>query len=103
MAVMRHAYAARHRLAYIADGEYLTDIDPAFPRRRHGADLTGSINTFVSSALIRLPMTASRTPSRRPWNLPVGPPKSWFPHSTCATLPLAPPYPWPTERLDHLS
>ncbi|MFI9842811.1 histone-like nucleoid-structuring protein Lsr2 [Nonomuraea sp. NPDC051941] len=38
VAVMRHDYAARHRLAYAVDGAYLTDIDPTVPRRRHGAD-----------------------------------------------------------------
>lgn len=38
VAVMRHDYAARHRLAYAVDGEYLTDIDPTFPIERRGTD-----------------------------------------------------------------
>ncbi|MFG2072387.1 DUF6461 domain-containing protein [Nonomuraea maritima] len=38
VAVMRHDYAARHRLAYAENGEYLTDINPAFPIEREGAD-----------------------------------------------------------------
>lgn len=38
VAVMRHDYAARHRLAHAVDGQYLTDINPAFPIERHGAD-----------------------------------------------------------------
>ncbi|MEO3887773.1 DUF6461 domain-containing protein [Nonomuraea sp. B5E05] len=38
VAVMRHDYAARHRLAYAVDGKYLTDINPAFPIERRGAD-----------------------------------------------------------------
>ncbi|MER6579283.1 DUF6461 domain-containing protein [Nonomuraea sp. NPDC001023] len=38
VAVLRHDYAARHRLAYAVDGEHLTDIDPTFPSRRHGED-----------------------------------------------------------------
>ncbi|GAA4967467.1 hypothetical protein HD597_003796 [Nonomuraea thailandensis] len=38
VAVMRHDYAARHRLAYAVDGEYLTDINPTFPIERRGTD-----------------------------------------------------------------
>lgn len=38
VAVMRHDYAARHRLSYAADGEYLTDINPTFPSQRHGTE-----------------------------------------------------------------
>ncbi|TMR88106.1 DUF6461 domain-containing protein [Nonomuraea basaltis] len=38
VAVMRHDYAARHRLSCAVDGEYLTDIDPTFPIQRHGAE-----------------------------------------------------------------
>jgi hypothetical protein len=38
VAVMRHDYAARHRLAYAVDGEYVTDINPTFPSQRYGTD-----------------------------------------------------------------
>ncbi|GAA0925503.1 DUF6461 domain-containing protein [Nonomuraea longicatena] len=38
VAVMRHDYAAGHRLTYAVEGEHLTEIDPTFPERRYGAD-----------------------------------------------------------------
>ncbi|KAB8193966.1 hypothetical protein FH608_017335 [Nonomuraea phyllanthi] len=39
--VKRHNYAAQHHLSYAVDGELVTDINPAFPIHRHGADPDG--------------------------------------------------------------